>query len=1070
MGERPSEFSLALLGAVAGGIVLAWLAFTLTGGRTAVDLEQAVLRPNAPAAAIADDDPVGGEATAPTDTAREDGRAEASAAGSWSRIVGPDGEPVAEGFVARASASEHDAPDLSTVWEAPALDEGIPWSEGKVRIVGAEPGDRLAFGARGHRVAACLAGELGSEFTLDVARSLRVEVVDEAGTPVDGVEVALFAELSSAGHPVAHVQRATTDGSGAATLLAVDADAAWIQARSDGSASRSATVADPRDPVRAPIRLVLRSTFDVVGRVRGAPGVAALAAARVALRHERTPDGWNEVESAQRGVQRVAPVLADGSFALSDVPHSTDGRFWIRVDAIGCAPRDVAIEPPAPGEVARVDLEWSAGHAVAFRVEDAEGAPRAGALVVAAWREVGETRWTRAAASTDGEGRAAFTALPAARHHVRVTGEGLASSAHGPYDVPAAGDSFMLVVHSAGQLVGRCVRDGAPVEDFEVTFWGEDPTGRFRERFEEAADGRFVLTAVPRGVLHLFASDADGVRSEEVTCAVGDTPGEPGEPGQPGDEVELELGAGLPARGRVVDAATGSPVAGADVQVYAQHRLRVLDPLGAPVSTTADGSFDGLTLSPEGTLLGVRAQGFADRFVERREGAADPADFGVVPLIREQDVVIQLEASEPVPFTDYSAVLDRLGPESFDAAGRLRFEGVPAQYGFLQIYTPAGGRIDVDLEVRAGFEGPYRVAVASGRSITVRVTPPERRADAAWLAASYRDLTGEVTRALGPFGDGGVARIDQVPGDRVQLQALDARGEILATAWKVLEGDAPVLELEVSDRTRHYAFSLPDGEPARDATIVVLAADDPSRAPMRLTADAEGRLALRSVEGSALLFQAILDGQRRTGFRALPRGESTPEEPLRVVLDLSSRVDVRLAERGAPASAVAVELYEGDVDVHAGFSDGAGRVRLGPLSRGDYTLRVTSPVHWPSAHPVVAVEDPADGGAEGALEVRRKGDLRLRFSESGLAVADLPVQLEYQEASALGLDPDVAVWLEAGLLFDAPEELRTDLAGEVRLKGLPNGVYRWSVLRDGESRSGEFVLPPAEETWGDVPL
>lgn len=1059
MHERVRASWPTLLGILAVGGVTAWLALTLTGDHRDRALDEADLVPTAVEFADAPRSPADEGAVAPLPVETGVERMEPSPDGGWVRVLDADRDPVLEGTFSITASGEDRA---AGVWTATALDAGERWSGGRFLLRDSDRSGDVTLGAPAHRVVARTGETLAGEVLLDAADPILVEVRDEDGRLVPEAEVALFAELRAGIRHVAHVQRAKTDLDGRAQLLAVDADVAWLQARSDQRASRSVLVERARATGTAPVSLVLQSVYEVRGRVRGAPGAAALESARVVLRHEPTPDLWNESERTRRGVQRTASVGADGEFSLTDVPRLSPGRSWIRLDAVGCVPVDRPIELPGPDGVAVVDLEWSSGHAVDFHVEDEDGAPQAGALVVAAWRDGGGPRWSRASSRAREDGVAPFTALPAARHFVRVSGEGLASAAHGPYDVPAASGPFTIVVEPAGRVVGRCVRageDGGPAEDFEVTFWGEDPTGRFSETFTGAVDGRFELTSVPRGALHLFASDTAGRRSAEVTIQVDD---------ETAQEVVLELVDGVPATGRVVDATTGSPIVGADVQVFSYHRLRVLDPLGPSVSTGADGRFEGLLLSAEGTILSVRAEGHADRFVQRQPASSAEVDFGLVPLVPEQDVVIELVAPGPVPFTEYSAVLDALGPEVFDAEGQVRFEGVPAQYGFLQVYTPTGGRIDVDLEVRAGFEGPYRVAVGSGRSLTIRVAPAERRTEAAWLAASYRDLTGEITRALSRFEEGGVAQLDQVPGDRVQLQALDAQGVALATAWKVVAGDASELELRLDGAERFYEFVLAGGEPVRDATIVLLDAEDPARAPVRLTADSEGHLELRSVEGEALLFQAILDGERRTGFRPLPVGEASREEPLRVVLDLSSEVAVRLEERGVPAAAVAVDLLEGGEYVHQGFSDEGGRVRLGPVSRGAYELRVTSPVHWSSTHAVVA--HAANTAEEAVLEVRRKGDLRLRILDSGLAVSGLPVQLEYEEASALSLAADVGGWLEEGLLFEAPAALETDTAGELHLKGLPSGAYRWSFARDGEPQTGTLVVLPLDEARVDVHL
>ena len=90
-----------------------------------------------------------------------------------------------------------------------------------------------------------------------------------------------------------------------------------------------------------------------------------------------------------------------------------------------------------------------------------------------------------------GDGLVTMDSLPEAEVHVRVSAAGFATQSFGPFNMPAAGNSegFYLDLARAGHIQGRCVHRGAPVQNFDVTYWGKFSALRVTESFRNAPDG-----------------------------------------------------------------------------------------------------------------------------------------------------------------------------------------------------------------------------------------------------------------------------------------------------------------------------------------------------------------------------------------------------------------------------------------------------------------------------------------------------------------------------------------------------------------------------------------------------
>lgn len=231
------------------------------------------------------------------------------------------------------------------------------------------------------------------------ARTLRVRVLDETGTPCAGAAVEA---ARGSGGPFA---TAVTDAEGRARVPGMTPARAFVTARSGGLAVRARVVVErdqtwvevegetpPRSPSVPPgseVALTLRPCGAIAGRLT-APSGTSLRGTLV--------DAWAltyEGHGMQSGgVRRTVPAADDGTYRIDELPA---GRYALLVrspSGLRVPSRVVQSEqpwsPPAlelptatvdPGREACADLALVPGGTVRGRVERTDGSPVAGARV-----------------------------------------------------------------------------------------------------------------------------------------------------------------------------------------------------------------------------------------------------------------------------------------------------------------------------------------------------------------------------------------------------------------------------------------------------------------------------------------------------------------------------------------------------------------------------------------------------------------------------------------------------------------------------------------------------------------
>ena len=914
-------------------------------------------------------------------------------------------------------------------------------------------GRTYAFAAHEEHVAGAALVTEGSEPTLlrlEPARSVET-VVLSAGEPVPHAEVVSRGWASVGEHRLPLEVRYRTGARGQARIRPLPHASILFATGSDRT---SEPWFGEHSSVDGPVVLELHPTFEAEGRVLGATTDVDLSAARVVARRALDEALWNRPPPSWKRFASSTRVEGDGAWHLPAVPWTGPGDYLFRLEAPGSAVLEVAVPVERPSGRVAVEMEWLDGPEMVWRTVDAEsGEPVAGVEVVTLWQEDGKLDWRRQESRSGPDGKAAAGVVRARKKlYVRTYREGYANQAFGPYYAHEDSE-HTLELTRASVVHGRCSYAGEPVPSFSVTYWGDTTTDRSTASFTDAPDGRFEIVDAPAGKVHLIGTSDRHPPSAVVVV-------EP-EPGRPA-EVEIELPAGVPGSGLVLDGATGTPVSGAVLTVCTLHGTNPMDPWGEVAVTGADGRFEDLILSPHPCTIEVGATGYADLFLPGERPGQVAVDLGVISIFRKQDLVVQLVSETPRDLSGFGATIWRSGSPTLTSGpdGRFVFPDEKPGRPLLLLFSPSGARTDVHLRLVPGQEWFRKVSVETGRTVVVRLRAGSDGAlpDPAWLAASFLEGSGGQARQLVPLKEKETVTVDGVAGDRLLLEVVDQLGTIHAARWvTVPEDEITEVDLLLTEgRDVDLLLLEPGGDPLSEAVVLVMAGGDDSQLESTYTSDAAGRVALAGVLEDELLVRV----QPTPGSVATPQlvyvGEDAPT-PVVVTVDTSCRLRARTVERGSPVGGVPLRVRERGRWLHfaQATSDEEGHVEVSSVSAGAYELQVEGGGYWPATFEVTA-------GLEGepeVLDVRRMGSATLQFTRSGLPLVGVPVRVESQEFGG-----SMSEWIEEGLALAGEGGLTTDSRGEIHVQGIPNGPYRWSLNLAGLPIEGNVFQVPVQDT------
>ena len=884
--------------------------------------------------------------------------------------------------------------------------------------------------------------------TLESAEPVRVRAVNGVGHAVEGAVVTSRGWARLGNEVVPLFRRYITDVEGFARVSPLP-NPSFMRAEHEGRASE--VWRGEHSDIEGAVTLVLWDTFAAMGRVGGAPSQIELDQCEVLVRKAHEEDAWARGRAQWHTWIASAPVSKTGTWDLPQVAWLGDSNYVFRIQGPATSPMEVVYRVSTPEQRVNIDFDWQAGHLLELRLADESDIPIPGALVVAAWKGI-DGAWTRYDTLSNTEGHARFTNCPEVMLWVRAYAEGFANQAFGPFVIPVESGSFPLVLVRSGLVRGKCTHAGEPVERFTVTYWGDDPSGRSAQTFD-SPNGRFELTDVPQGTVHLFAR-SDDLPSSPILATEGTR----------ATEVELELPDPMVARGRVVDSSSGEPLPRVRLEVHGHVRNRMLEAWGPPAFTDSTGVFTELILSPSTDTIEVSLDTYSTVYVTRDLFESGEVDLGLIALTKLQDLTVQLVSERPMSFEGFRVGLFTGPAEEVTPQGRIVIGDVAAHSNYqVYVYPPGGGRIDVDVTLLPGRDWECEVLVGTSRSVVVTIEPADgvEVPEDLWVAVSHRDRLGKSYRCIVEIDEFGVSRLNHVSGDRAVIQGITSTGQVVATkAVSLPEADEVRVTLPLSGREVELLFLDTQDQPVTSAGVFIRIPDDPVGTEIGTRTDETGRIRLIGFQADEVDIVVSPDYFKHASIKRLKLLE---EEPTVVRVDLGARVRARLVENGLPAAGISISLLDVGETERAldGNSDSDGLVDLPFLSPGPYQLRIEGDGYWPLAHPIEASSNPTPQ----RIEVRRIGSVELRVTQESLPVHGLQLEVISNEDAC-----SVAEWLESGLALSGEQGLVTDSTGTVVLKGLPNGSYTWRIHTGSGTMQGQFEVAPLKLTHVPIAL
>ncbi len=318
-------------------------------------------------------------------------------------------------------------------------------------------------------------------------------------------------------------------------------------------------------------RIVLEPGATVTGQVFG-PGGAKLAGAEVSLRDapdDESPMKFLQLAFGPRGV-RTAVSDEAGRFRLTGMPP---GRAEVVATSEGlCEAVSPTVELLAMQEFGGIVLHLERGDTIRGVVRDSAGKAVAGANVNAnsadGFRRLNLLALGQQGAVTDVEGRFSLAGLTRGVYEVGVDATGYAPRSLAGID-SAVSAPLEITLGASAHVAGTVRLRGSServkrVEVQLVPWFGDDnaiPGFEIPDAKNAATDdGAFLVADVDPGQYRIAARGAGTTRAYSSPITV--------EEGTSVDGVEIEVERGALLSGRVVDGATGAPVAGADVTCF----------------------------------------------------------------------------------------------------------------------------------------------------------------------------------------------------------------------------------------------------------------------------------------------------------------------------------------------------------------------------------------------------------------------------------------------------------------------------------------------------------------------
>lgn len=289
-------------------------------------------------------------------------------------------------------------------------------------------------------------------------------------------------------------------------------------------------------------------------------------------------------------------------------------------------------------------------------------------------------------------------------------------------------------------------------------------------------------------------------------------------------------------------------------------------------------------------------------------------------------------------------------------------------------------------------------------------------------------------------------------GSRALFSVMDGEGRRYGSRTAELGQGREWIDVPASaEVTTRLVVEDGEGEPLPDVVVALRPLGGAPHQTLTEVTDEDGAIPGGHF-GEVDLQVAVGHSQGRLApWRVVEVGEG---DPLRLILKGSASLVVRLKGNDGPVAGVSARIgVPGHSLSFLRTSNAEGLTLFDLLEPDEYELEIHGDGWWPVRQTASASANPA------LLEIpmRRRGGLTIRVRRDGL-----PVQGAQLELKSLEEGDDLSAWIKSGEVQLGDTGLTTDVKGEVRLLGAPEGTYRWSLPEAGDSVWGAVELVGGE--------
>lgn len=790
------------------------------------------------------------------------------------------------------------------------------------------------------------------------------------------------------------------------------------------------------------IELMLGPSFQAYGSIQASGDNAPLDKGMIRVRADRG-DEWVQLGRY--------PVRRDGNWGPIALPLITADRYMFRLEDTQYIPDAVYLPSPREGEQLKVDMHPVLGISVTTKITTASGTPLANTSVTAIWPN--DNTYEYLTEYSNDDGLAYFQSCKPGEIDFSAEHAGYVGSRTGWLRFNATpAEPIAISLGNAVTLRGVCTHSAAPVRDYDIYYWTQDPARSQREEIRDSADGSFAISTLPPGEISLFAMSSNLGRSDTVKVNLSATPTPP---------VELRLSTALRGTGRVVDAITNEPVLAATVQSLIFEQGVEIGKWQGPKSVNASGRFEFDGFSTGTNLIEVAAPGFTARRCTSLGTTGPMVDFGTIGLWKGCVVRARLDAGVADNCSRF--YFDVFGSsttlqEPFSSECEAISEPVAPGRAIARCIFPNSVSIERYTKIESGHDSTVHFRASPARPLMLTVVPEPERAFAGHTTARIHYVDGEdVVDIVIPLQSWSPVDISFVEPSRFTIDIYDSESTALLGHHIVNQADLLAGNIVVRLGEGSVFTQTIDGHgvPVRDATVTVATrAGDSVVWSYTGKTDENGRLAFEGLtarRADFMLTHATLGTQLLRDVEL----ESTESAPVILTFDPRAELDIQLADHGGAIPPVDGEIVNA-IGESAGvvFSSASGELHFANIGAEQYTFSIDHPGLWPTRVVVHAEPNPK----KTVVQVRRLGSLKVLVTRGGLPWTGVAVDLDSAE-----FGESARAWAQGGRVIATPSSLNTDSAGRVRLDGLPHGVYRVRLTSPtGESFQSEVTVKPGE--------